>query len=232
MSLATILRFAGLYGQFLATEDSANFFSRGDLNSVFATKVKAAGGGTSGGKSKKDSKNGGTEGLKPSEGDVDIDVPTDVSGSKPRKLTSSQCSPEMFENLVEKQKQIKKYEEKLKVKENVIKKSKQDLDEKMTQLNNIKKQVQSLLAEYETKEQQSIGSLVKIYENMKPKEAAKIFEELDMNILLQVISEMPERKSAPILANVSAMRATQISSEFARQNKLKNKMEEKYKNIK
>ncbi len=230
MSLAVCMRFISVYSSFM-TKHGEDFLTASGFNSLFISKVKAAGGGSGSDSGSSSNKGGGTKGLKPSKGDVDVDVPTEFESGKAKKLTSSQCTPEMFDNLVKKQKQIRKYEEKLKVKENVVKKSKQDLDDKMAQLENIKQEVQSLLDEFETKEQQSIGSLVKIYENMKPKEAAKIFEELDMNILLQVINKMPERKSAPILANVSAMRATQISSEFARQNKLKNKLEDNYQEL-
>src|SRR3546814_17091245 len=50
-------------------------------------------------------------------------------------------------------------------------------------------------------------SLVKIYESMKPKDAARIFEELDMEVLLEVVERMKERKTAPILAEMNPERA-------------------------
>ena len=41
-----------------------------------------------------------------------------------------------------------------------------------------------------------------IYESMKPKEAAQIFDKLEINVLLGVIERMKENKVAPILASM------------------------------
>ena len=57
---------------------------------------------------------------------------------------------------------------------------------------------------------------MKIYENMKPKDAARIFEELDMAVLLDVIERMKERKTAPILAQMNPKRAKAITLELAK----------------
>ncbi len=46
-----------------------------------------------------------------------------------------------------------------------------------------------LLAQYNDKEDSKIRSLVKIYENMKAKDAARIFNEMEMPILLEVIDK-------------------------------------------
>ena len=68
------------------------------------------------------------------------------------------------------------------------------LNQKLEELKNLKAQLEDLMAQYNEKENIKIASLVKIYENMKPKDAAKIFEELDMPILLQVVNVMKESK--------------------------------------
>ena len=63
-------------------------------------------------------------------------------------------------------------------------------------------------------------SLVKIYEAMKPKDAARIFEQLDLVVLLDVIERMKERKTAPILANMDPERAKTITLELAQRRTL------------
>ena len=60
-----------------------------------------------------------------------------------------------------------------------------------------------------------IAAVEKIYENMKPKAAAGVFEELDMDILLEVVSRMKERKVAPILALMTPTRAKELTFELA-----------------
>ena len=49
--------------------------------------------------------------------------------------------------------------------------------------------------------------LVKVYENMKPRDAAAIFDVLDMHVLLEVLDRMNERKAAGVLAAMQPERA-------------------------
>ena len=51
------------------------------------------------------------------------------------------------------------------------------------------------------------GGLVKTYEDMKPRDAAGIFNVLDMNVLLEVLDRMDERKAAAVLAAMLPERA-------------------------
>ena len=50
---------------------------------------------------------------------------------------------------------------------------------------------------------------------MKPKDAARIFDELDMVVLLPVVERMKERVTAPILAKMNAAKARAITEELA-----------------
>ena len=52
---------------------------------------------------------------------------------------------------------------------------------------------------------------------MKAKDAARIFNTLDVDVLLNVISRMSERKSAPILAEMDADRARTVTILLAQQ---------------
>ena len=49
---------------------------------------------------------------------------------------------------------------------------------------------------------------------MKPKEAAKIFQELEMDTLLEVAERMKERKLAAIMAKLGAERAREVTVEL------------------
>jgi flagellar motility protein MotE (MotC chaperone) len=50
---------------------------------------------------------------------------------------------------------------------------------------------------------------------MKPKDAARIFEKLDMETLLLVAERMKERKLAPIMAKMDPTKAKDITEELA-----------------
>jgi len=94
------------------------------------------------------------------------------------------------------------------------------VDNKIQELKILREEVKKLIVEYNIKEDSKINSLVKIYENMKPKDAANIFDDLDMNVLLQVISNMREAKVAPILSNMNPDRAREVSMKFAERKKI------------
>jgi len=50
---------------------------------------------------------------------------------------------------------------------------------------------------------------------MKPKEAALIFDKLEINVLLGVVERMKENKVAPILASMQPDRARQVTDMLA-----------------
>lgn len=94
------------------------------------------------------------------------------------------------------------------------------VQEKIGQLEALRQTIQDLVGQHEAQEEDRMRALVKIYENMKPKEAARIFEGLDNLVLLDVVERMKERKVAPILGNMKASRAEEITVELAKRRNL------------
>jgi flagellar motility protein MotE (MotC chaperone) len=89
------------------------------------------------------------------------------------------------------------------------------VDRKLEELKALQATIEGLLVQHDQQEEEQMQSLVKIYESMKPKDAARIFEQLDMVVLLDVIGRMKERKSAPILAMMDPERAKEVTLELA-----------------
>lgn len=58
--------------------------------------------------------------------------------------------------------------------------------------------------------------MVKLYEGMRPRDAATIFDELDMSVLIQVVDRMREAKAAPVFAAMRPDRARFLTTELAR----------------
>lgn len=91
---------------------------------------------------------------------------------------------------------------------------------KIDELADLQFTIENLLIQHDEQEEAQMRSLVKIYENMKPKDAARIFEELDMVVLLDVVDRMKERKVAPVLAKMNPDRAKSITLELAQRREL------------
>jgi flagellar motility protein MotE (MotC chaperone) len=64
--------------------------------------------------------------------------------------------------------------------------------------------------------EQGWRQMVRTFEVMRPRDAAGIFDELDMPVLLQVLDRMREARAAPILAAMRTERARTATTELAR----------------
>jgi flagellar motility protein MotE (MotC chaperone) len=104
--------------------------------------------------------------------------------------------------------------------EALIQAAEQRMDQKMGELKALQAMVEDLLKKRSDEQEAELKSLVKVYENMKPKDAAQVFEEMDMDVLLDVVERMNERKAAPILALVTPTRAKEITFELASRKEL------------
>ncbi len=104
--------------------------------------------------------------------------------------------------------------------EALVSAAEQRMDQKMAELKAMQSTLQDLLKQRSAAEEAQLQSLVKIYENMKPKAAAGVFEELDMDILLEVVSRMKERKVSPILAMMTPTKAKELTFELAQRQQL------------
>ena len=77
-----------------------------------------------------------------------------------------------------------------------------------------------MVERHDAAEEAKLTSLVKIYETMKPKAAAEIFDRLEMSVLIRVVERMREAKSADVLARMDPVRARQVTAELARRTRL------------
>lgn len=126
----------------------------------------------------------------------------------------------LLQELSNRRQALDKTEESLNMRENVLKATENKLDQKVSELKSLQNQVSELMKGYDEKENIKYLSLVKIYENMKPREAAKIFDELDMNMLVAIVTRMKEVRSAPIIAAMNPSKAKELSIELTKHQSL------------
>lgn len=111
-------------------------------------------------------------------------------------------------------------EERISRREALLEVTERRVEEKIFELDQIRGEIKELLGEQSEEEEARMLSLVKIYEGMKPKEAASIFDNLNMDILLQVVGRMSERRSAPIIASMNVQKAQELTTLLAEQKQL------------
>lgn len=143
------------------------------------------------------------------------ETPGDVTG---RHFSASEL--DLLQNLSRRRDELDRWERNVQVKESALSATEKRIDEKIQQIEGMQKAVGDLLAQYNMQEEAKLKSLVKIYESMKPDDAARIFDEIEMPVLLLVIDKMAEKKAAPILAKMDSKKAKQITVELAEQRRL------------
>ena len=116
--------------------------------------------------------------------------------------------------------ELESREKVLDTREGMLQAGEKRVDTKVAELKDLQAKIQSLLKTYNDQEAAKMKSLVKIYEDMKPKDAAAIFEQLDMDVLLDIIDRMKEAKVAPVLAQMNPAKAKEVTGELAKRHEL------------
>lgn len=78
-------------------------------------------------------------------------------------------------------------------------------------LSALKREIEGLMAQRSALRQEDLKRMVGIYEAMKPKDAARIFDDLDTAIVIDILDRMPERRSAPIIADLADAKAREVT---------------------
>lgn len=89
------------------------------------------------------------------------------------------------------------------------------IEDKIAELKTLKAEIDKVFRTEESRGEEKLMSLVKVYENMKPKDAAAVFEQLDMTVLLDIMERMNERRMAAVLAAMDPARAQDITVALA-----------------
>lgn len=127
---------------------------------------------------------------------------------------------EVLQSLSKRRESLEKRDQKISQREALLAAAEKEVDKKIAELDQLRNELKKLLDQQQASQDAQINSLVKIYEGMKPKEAARIFDTLEMEVLLPMIGKMAERKSSPILAAMNPDKAREVTIKLSEQRKL------------
>jgi flagellar motility protein MotE (MotC chaperone) len=103
----------------------------------------------------------------------------------------------------------------LTIQANMIAAAEARVDAKINQLKQLQAQINALLVQRDDVQKAQIASLVKAYSIMKPKDAARIFNNLPDDVLLPVAHDMKPDIMAQILANMNSDGAKELTVKLA-----------------
>ena len=130
-------------------------------------------------------------------------------------MTFSPQEVEILQSLAQRRDELDKRAAEVDRHEALLQATERRIDDKIAKLQQMEGTINEAFNKEDKKDDAKITSLVKIYETMKPKEAARIFEQLDLPVLLNVLEHMQERKTAPILASMDPAKAKAVTLALA-----------------
>jgi flagellar motility protein MotE (MotC chaperone) len=155
-------------------------------------------------------------------GEPDPKNPKDAKAAKPGPGT--QIDPEhpssgaerlLLERLQERRHELDSRARELDIRESLIKAAEKRLEARLVELKDVEGRISAGTQKKEEAEAAHLKGLVTMYENMKPRDAAKIFDRLDMKILYDVATQINPRRMSDILAQMSADSAERLTVEIA-----------------
>lgn len=95
-----------------------------------------------------------------------------------------------------------------------LKVTEEEINKKLRQLKDYEQKLQKLVNAYSAQEQANLDAMVKMYTAMKPKDAARIFNSLDMNITVALLKGMKPSSSSAILSQMDSQKAQAVTAEL------------------
>src|SRR5262249_52199529 len=121
----------------------------------------------------------------------------------------------LLERLSERREELDARAKDLDMRENLLKAAEKRLETRINELKDLEARVNTALQTKTDGEAARFKNLVTMYESMKAKEAAKIFDRLDMRVLIEVATQINPRRMSDILALMTPEAAEKLTVELA-----------------
>jgi flagellar motility protein MotE (MotC chaperone) len=167
-------------------------------------------------------------------------VDSDVTGSveKPKEEAPKPAAPEMMkpesamsapeqgqavspserailERLQARRQELEARAREIDIRESLLKAAEKRIESRVEELKAVESRISTATDQKNEADATRFKGLVTMYEGMKPKDAAKVFDRLEMPVLLEIASQIAPRKMSDILGLMSAEAAERLTVELA-----------------
>lgn len=123
----------------------------------------------------------------------------------------------ILERLQERRQELDTRARELDIRESLIQAAEKRMEGQLAELKETEANIKVETQQKDDAQAARFKGLVTMYENMKPRDAAKIFDRLELGVLMQVASKIDPRHMADILAQMSPDTAERLTVELASQ---------------
>jgi flagellar motility protein MotE (MotC chaperone) len=121
----------------------------------------------------------------------------------------------ILERLQERRQELDVRARELDIRESLIQAAEKRMEGQLAELKETEQHIKDATQQRDDADAARFKSLVTMYENMKPRDAAKIFDRLDIGVLIEIASKIKPQMMSDILAQMSPDVAQRLTVELA-----------------
>jgi flagellar motility protein MotE (MotC chaperone) len=122
----------------------------------------------------------------------------------------------ILERLQSRRQELEARAREIDIRESLLKAAEKRVESRVEELKGIESRISTATEQKSEADAARFKGIITMYESMKPKDAAKVFDRLEMPVLYQIASQIAPRKMSDILGLMSPEVAERLTTEMAR----------------
>jgi flagellar motility protein MotE (MotC chaperone) len=122
----------------------------------------------------------------------------------------------ILERLQSRRQELEARAREIDIRESLLKAAEKRIDSRVEELKAVEARISAVTTQKAEADAARFKGIITMYESMKPKDAAKVFDRLEMPVLLEIASQIAPRKMSDILGLMSTEAAERLTVELAR----------------
>jgi flagellar motility protein MotE (MotC chaperone) len=122
----------------------------------------------------------------------------------------------VLERLQSRRQELEARAREIDIRESLVKAAEKRIEARVQEMKAIESRISTATEQKSEADAARFKGIITMYEGMKPKDAAKVFDRLEMPVLIEIASQIAPRKMADILGLMSTEAAERLTVELAR----------------
>jgi flagellar motility protein MotE (MotC chaperone) len=122
----------------------------------------------------------------------------------------------ILERLQSRRQELEARAREIDIRESLLKAAEKRIESKVQEMKAVESRITAAGEQKTEADAAHFKGIITMYENMKPKDAAKVFDRLEMPVLFEIASQIAPRKMSEILGQMSTEAAERLTTEMAR----------------
>jgi flagellar motility protein MotE (MotC chaperone) len=122
----------------------------------------------------------------------------------------------ILERLQSRRQELEARAREIEIRESLLKAAEKRIESRVEELKAVESRINTATEKKGETDAARFKGIITMYEGMKPKDAAKVFDHLEMSVLIEIASQIAPRKMSDILGLMSTEAAERLTIELAR----------------